>query len=94
LRALDFTHSRGVMHRDIKPGNVMIDHETGKLRLIDFGLAEFYIYGKEYNVSVGTRAWKAPETLLGYRNYDYSFDMWGTGCLFATWLFKKQLFKT
>ena len=43
------------MHRDVKPHNVMIDHEQRKLRLIDWGLAEFYHPEKEYNVRVASR---------------------------------------
>lgn len=43
------------MHRDVKPHNVMIDHEQRKLRLIDWGLAEFYHPGQEYNVRVASR---------------------------------------
>jgi casein kinase II subunit alpha len=42
LKALDYCHSMGVMHRDVKPHNVMIDHERREIRLIDWGLAEFY----------------------------------------------------
>lgn len=44
------------MHRDVKPHNVMIDHEQRKLRLIDWGLAEFYHPGTEYNVRVASRS--------------------------------------
>ena len=43
------------MHRDVKPHNVMIDHERRQLRLIDWGLAEFYHPGREYNVRVASR---------------------------------------
>ena len=61
LLALDFCHSRGVMHRDVKPHNVMIDPAARTLRLIDWGLAEFYHPGKEYNVRVASRYLKGGE---------------------------------
>lgn len=67
LQALDYCHSQGVMHRDVKPHNVMIDHETRKLRLIDWGLAEFYHPGQEYNVRVASRYFKGPELLVDYQ---------------------------
>ncbi|CAH8390532.1 unnamed protein product [Eruca vesicaria subsp. sativa] len=71
------------MHRDVKPHNVMIDHELRKLRLIDWGLAEFYHPGKEYNVRVASRYFKGPELLVDLQDYDYSLDMWSLGCMFA-----------
>ncbi|KAH6838158.1 casein kinase alpha 1 [Perilla frutescens var. hirtella] len=92
LKALDFCHSQGVMHRDVKPHNVMIDHELRKLRLIDWGLAEFYHPGKEYNVRVASRYFKGPELLVDLQDYDYSLDMWSLGCMFAGMIFRKEPF--
>eukprot|EP00656_Telonema_subtile_P047220 TRINITY_DN540_c0_g1_i7.p1 TRINITY_DN540_c0_g1~~TRINITY_DN540_c0_g1_i7.p1 ORF type:complete len:350 (+),score=66.25 TRINITY_DN540_c0_g1_i7:202-1251(+) len=92
LKALDFCHSVGIMHRDVKPHNIMIDHENRKLRLIDWGLAEFYHPGTEYNVRVASRYFKAPELLVDYKLYDYSTDLWSLGCMFAGLIFRKEPF--
>jgi casein kinase II subunit alpha len=90
--ALDFCHSNGIMHRDIKPHNVVIDHANRKLRLIDWGLAEFYHPGREYNVRVASRYFKGPELLVDLQDYDYSLDMWSLGCMLAGMIFHKEPF--
>lgn len=92
LRGLDYCHSMGVIHRDVKPNNVMIDHSQRKLRLIDWGLAEFYLPGTAYNVRVASRYFKGPELLVNDQYYDYSLDMWSFGATFAGVIFKKDPF--
>jgi len=92
LKALEFAHSNGIMHRDVKPHNVMIDHGRRKLRLIDWGLAEFYHPDQDYNVRVASRYFKGPELLVDMQDYDYALDMWSLGCMFAGMIFRKEPF--
>ena len=71
------------MHRDVTPHNVMIDYGNRKLRLIGWGLAEFYHPATEYDVRVAPMS-KALELLVDFQEYDYSLDMWSLGALFAS----------
>lgn len=92
LSGLNYAHSKGIIHRDIKPRNIAIDHDRRKLKIIDWGMAEFYHPHKEYNLSVASLHYKAPELLLGIRQYDYSMDIWSTGCVFAGIIFMNTPF--
>eukprot|EP00744_Colponema_vietnamica_P003376 GILI01005185.1.p1 GENE.GILI01005185.1~~GILI01005185.1.p1 ORF type:complete len:340 (+),score=69.30 GILI01005185.1:54-1073(+) len=92
LKALEYAHSMGIMHRDVKPHNVMIDHEKKQLKLIDWGLAEFFHPATTYNARVASRYFKGPELLCELPMYDYSLDMWSLGCMFAGMIFIKEPF--
>ncbi|KAI5148450.1 casein kinase II subunit alpha [Enteropsectra breve] len=92
LEALAYCHSMGIMHRDIKPHNMIVDSATKELKIIDWGLAEFYHENQEYSVHVASRYYKGPELLVDYPFYDYSLDIWSFGCVFAELLFKKTPF--
>ena len=80
------------MHRDVKPLNVIIDPRAQELRLIDWGLADFYVEGKPFNVRVASRYYKGPELLVDDKLYHYSLDIWSLGCTMAGMVFEKDPF--
>ena len=92
LEALEFAHAHGIMHRDVKPDNIMYNVATGEVKLIDWGLAEYYEPERRYPVRVATRNYKGPELLLEYEKYGPSLDMWSLGCTFASLLFGRLPF--
>ena len=76
------------MHRDVKPQNILFENETGSVRLIDWGLAEFYTPNTPYNVRVASRFYKGPELLVDDQRYHYSLDVWSAGCTMAEAMFQ------
>jgi casein kinase II subunit alpha len=93
LNSLDCCARRGVMHRDVKPGNLLISREQKSISLIDWGLADLYYPQRAYSIRVSTLRYKAPELLLNYQYYDYGIDVWGAGCVMAEMLIKMPFFE-
>lgn len=90
LLGLETCHSNGIIHRDVKTSNMVVNRATKTLKLIDFGLSEFYVPGKDRPLKVASRPYKGPELLVGYRAYDYSLDLWGFGCILGAMMFDED----
>lgn len=83
LRGLSYCHKRRVLHRDVKPQNLLIS-ELGELKLADFGLARAKsVPSHTYSHEVVTLWYRPPDVLLGSTEYSTSLDMWGVGCIFV-----------
>lgn len=83
LRGLSFCHSHNVLHRDLKPQNLLIN-KNGEFIIADFGLARaFGIPVKCYSAEVVTLWYRPPDVLFGAKIYNTSIDQWSAGCIFA-----------
>ncbi|XP_064650492.1 glycogen synthase kinase-3 beta-like isoform X2 [Lineus longissimus] len=92
FRSLAYIHSQGVCHRDIKPQNLLLDPESGVLKLCDFGSAKVLVRG-EPNVSyICSRYYRAPELIFGATDYTSQIDVWSAGCVLAELLLGQPIF--
>lgn len=92
LKGIAFCHQNRVLHRDLKPQNLLIS-PRGVLKLGDFGLARaFGIPVNTFSNEVVTLWYRAPDVLLGSRNYQTSIDIWSAGCIMAEMFTGRPLF--
>ncbi|KLJ05464.1 negative regulator-the PHO system protein [Blastomyces silverae] len=92
LRGVAFCHHNRVLHRDLKPQNLLIN-ANGQLKLADFGLARaFGIPVNTFSHEVVTLWYRAPDVLLGSRMYNTSIDIWSAGCIMAEMYMGRPLF--
>ena len=92
LRGVDFIHKNKVLHRDLKPQNLLIN-KNNILKIADFGLARGYgIPVKNYTHEVVTLWYRPPDVLLGNKTYGTTVDMWSIGTIFAEMATGKPLF--
>ncbi|KAJ1761549.1 glycogen synthase kinase 3 [Coemansia sp. RSA 2523] len=92
FRSLNYIHSLGICHRDIKPQNLLVNSATGVLKLCDFGSAKTLLTG-EPNVSyICSRYYRAPELIFGATEYTGKIDIWSAGCVMAELMLGQPLF--
>ncbi|GHJ85471.1 hypothetical protein NliqN6_1873 [Naganishia liquefaciens] len=100
LCGLKYIHSANVLHRDLKPGNLLVNADC-ELKICDFGLARGFQEGGSAETGqagfmteyVATRWYRAPEIMLSFANYNSSIDMWSVGCILAELLGGRPIFK-
>ncbi|KAJ0440454.1 putative protein-serine/threonine kinase CMGC-CDK-PITSLRE family [Helianthus annuus] len=92
LEGVSYLHDNYVMHRDLKTSNLLLNND-GELKVCDYGMSRQYASPlKPYTSLVVTLWYRAPELLLGMKNYSTAVDMWSVGCIMAELLSKKPLF--
>jgi len=80
LLAISHCHEKGIIHRDMKPDNLLVSNDLSDIKLSDFGLATVLGPNERASLTVGTRTYLSPEMILK-QEYNTSVDMWSIGCI-------------
>jgi CTD kinase subunit alpha len=95
FEGLNYLHDRGILHRDIKGSNILINND-GLLKIADFGLArkfQKHREGQDYTNRVITLWYRPPELLLGETAYKAEIDVWSGGCVFVELFTRRAIFQ-
>ncbi|PNH08866.1 Cyclin-dependent kinase G-1, partial [Tetrabaena socialis] len=95
LRGIRHAHANSIMHRDLKPQNVLVGVDSGQVKITDFGLARCFLPNEDraYTERVVTLYYRAPELLLGAQCYTSAVDLWSVGCIMAEMINFEALFR-
>ena len=92
-RGMLYLHAFGICHRDIKPSNILVDPNTGVLKICDFGSAKKLVHNQPSISYICSRFYRAPELILGSTQYTTQVDIWGLGCVIGEMLIGKAIFQ-
>jgi serine/threonine protein kinase len=92
VNGLSYLHQKGVIHRDLKPDNLLVDMDYN-IKINDFDLARFIDTEKPMSKGVATIYYRPPEIFFGDTHYSFSVDLWSLGCILSEMILREPLFK-